>query len=112
MIKLIAFVDGSSYSKTVCNHAAWIAGRVDVSVNLVPIDDRRLTAERLTAGGIGFGIHYPTPVHRMPAYGFLGYGEGYLPLTEAACASVMSLPLHPGLSTAEVELICHTLKEA
>ena len=48
----------------------------------------------------------------MPAYGFLGYGEGYLPLTEAACASVMSLPLHPGLSTADVELICHTLKEA
>lgn len=74
--------------------------------------DRRLTAEHLKAGGIGFGVHYPTPVHRMPAYGFLGYGEGYLPLTEAACNSVMSLPLHPGLSTTDVEQICQTLKKA
>jgi dTDP-4-amino-4,6-dideoxygalactose transaminase len=33
----------------------------------------------------------------MEAYAFLGLGRGALPHTEAACDSVLSLPLYPGI---------------
>ena len=42
--KLIALVDGSTYSKSVCNHAAWIAGRAGLSVELMHVLGRRETA--------------------------------------------------------------------
>ena len=41
MMKLIAFVDGSNYSKSVCDHTAWIAGRIDATVDLIHILGRR-----------------------------------------------------------------------
>jgi nucleotide-binding universal stress UspA family protein len=39
--KLTALVDGSSYSKSVCEHAAWIAQRADLSVELMHVLGRR-----------------------------------------------------------------------
>jgi aminotransferase EvaB len=45
------------------------------------------------------GILYPVSVHRQPAY---HDAAQFLPRTEQACASVMSLPLHPGLIDAGV----------
>jgi dTDP-4-amino-4,6-dideoxygalactose transaminase len=58
---------------------------------------------------IGHLVHYPHPVHRMEAYRFLGYREGDLPVTVAACASVLSLPLYPGLETERVDRIVGTV---
>jgi len=57
MIKLIAFVDGSSYSKSVCDHAAWIAGKVDGSVDLVHVLGRpgENSAPTDYSGSIGLG---------------------------------------------------------
>jgi dTDP-4-amino-4,6-dideoxygalactose transaminase len=45
------------------------------------------------------GILYPVPIHRQPAYHDPALS---LPHTEQACAEVLSLPLHPGLSDADV----------
>jgi aminotransferase EvaB len=45
--------------------------------------------------GILCGILYPVPVHRQPAYHDAALS---LPQTEQACAEVLSLPLHPGLT--------------
>lgn len=39
--KLVAFVDGSTYSASVCEHAAWIAKKTDDAVELVHVIDRR-----------------------------------------------------------------------
>jgi nucleotide-binding universal stress UspA family protein len=39
--KLTALVDGSSYSKSVCDHAAWIAQRADLDVELMHVLGRR-----------------------------------------------------------------------
>ncbi|WP_422074040.1 universal stress protein [Tranquillimonas rosea] len=39
--KLIALVDGSTYSKSVCDHAAWIAERTGLSVELMHVLGRR-----------------------------------------------------------------------
>lgn len=45
------------------------------------------------------GVLYPVPIHRQPAYHDASLS---LPHTEAACAEVLSLPLHPGLSDEDV----------
>ena len=45
------------------------------------------------------GILYPVPIHRQPAYHDAALS---LPHTEQACAEVLSLPLHPGLTSEDV----------
>ena len=57
MKKLIAFVDGSTYSKSVCNHAAWIAVKVDGSVDLIHVLGRRDESDAPVdlSGSIGLG---------------------------------------------------------
>lgn len=57
MIKLIAFVDGSNYSRSVCDHAGWIAGKIGASVELIHILGRRSESEAPVdlSGSIGLG---------------------------------------------------------
>lgn len=43
MTKLIALVDGSVYARSVCDHAAWIAGRSGAAVELLHVIGRRET---------------------------------------------------------------------
>ncbi len=45
------------------------------------------------------GVLYPVPIHRQPAYHDASLS---FPHTEQACAGVLSLPLHPGLSDEDV----------
>ncbi|MBT5432129.1 MAG: universal stress protein, partial [Rhodospirillaceae bacterium] len=44
MTKLIALIDGSIYSESVCDHAAWAAARCDASVELIHVLGRRDTS--------------------------------------------------------------------
>lgn len=57
MIKLIAFVDGSNYSKSVCDHAAWVAVKLGVAVELIHVRGRRndSSAPVDLSGSIGLG---------------------------------------------------------
>ncbi|MEE8410997.1 MAG: DegT/DnrJ/EryC1/StrS family aminotransferase [Acidobacteriota bacterium] len=64
---------------------------------VVRCDERSRWSAALEAAGIGYGLHYEHPVHTMEAYAFLGVGRGALPHTEAACDSVLSIPLYPGM---------------
>jgi dTDP-4-amino-4,6-dideoxygalactose transaminase len=52
----------------------------------------------LQSQGIQTGIHYPTPVHLLPAFADLGYAAGDFPNSEAAAAEVLSLPMYPELT--------------
>jgi dTDP-4-amino-4,6-dideoxygalactose transaminase len=45
------------------------------------------------------GVLYPVPIHRQPAYHDASLS---LPRTEQACAEVLSLPLHPGLTDEDI----------
>ena len=61
---------------------------------------------RLRAAGIGSGIHYPQPVHLQPAYkGRVALGPAGCRETEAAASQVLSLPLYPEMTDAEVETV-------
>jgi len=57
MIKLIAFLDGSKYSKSVCEYAAWIAVKMAGAVDLIHVLGRRdeSSAPVDLSGSIGLG---------------------------------------------------------
>lgn len=54
--------------------------------------------------GIGNGIYYPTPNHRLAPLAAFAPGLD-LPRTEVAAATVLSLPVHPSLSEADLDRI-------
>ena len=53
--KLLALVDGSIYSKSVCDHAAWLAGRAGWGVDLVHVIGRREIGHLDLSGSIALG---------------------------------------------------------
>jgi aminotransferase EvaB len=53
------------------------------------------------------GVLYPMPVHRQPAYHDASLS---LPQTEQACAEVLSLPLHPGLTNDDIARVVKEVK--
>ena len=79
---------------------------------VVRVDQRERIIASLQKAGVGCAIHYPQPVHRMPAYERLGCGPGSLPVTERAAKEVLSLPMFPELEPGEVEAVCRALRNA
>ncbi len=57
----------------------------------------------LAALGIGTQIHYPIPIHLQEAYAGHGVPRGTLPITERLASEVLSLPIYPELTTAQIE---------
>ncbi len=57
MAKIIAFIDGSLYSESVCDHAAWVAGRTGAEVEVLHVLGRRelSTVPGNLSGSIGLG---------------------------------------------------------
>jgi dTDP-4-amino-4,6-dideoxygalactose transaminase len=61
--------------------------------------------------GIGTLVHYPVPVHLQPAYsGRTSCGNG-LPQTELAAHDVLSLPIYPELSDADVQQVIESTRD-
>jgi dTDP-4-amino-4,6-dideoxygalactose transaminase len=70
---------------------------------------RALWQERLQAQGIQTGIHYPAPVHLLPAFRDLGHKPGDFPHAEAAAREVLSLPMYPELGEARVDEVARAV---
>jgi len=66
--------------------------------------------EHLAKQGIAAQVHYPIPAHRQPA--FAQPGQAALPLTDRAAAQVLSLPMYPSLSDAEVDEVIEAVRVA
>jgi dTDP-4-amino-4,6-dideoxygalactose transaminase len=67
--------------------------------------DRDALQRGLEAAGIQSAIHYPLPIHLMPAYTDARYKAGNFPVAEASARTVLSLPLHPHMTMAQVEQV-------
>ncbi len=63
----------------------------------------------LNVAGIQTGIHYPIPVHLQTAYSDLGYGAGSFPRAEAAAREVLSLPMFPEMTEAQIQEVVAAL---
>jgi dTDP-4-amino-4,6-dideoxygalactose transaminase len=71
---------------------------------------RQAWQEALTILGIQTGIHYPTPVHLLPAFADLGCRLGQFPHAEQAANEVLSLPLFPELTAEQCETVARAVK--
>jgi dTDP-4-amino-4,6-dideoxygalactose transaminase len=76
----------------------------------VRLPARERLREHLTAEGIGTGIHYPVPLHRLAAYAHLGYREGDFPVTEQTAAQVLSLPMFPELLPEQQQIVAKAVQ--
>ena len=61
----------------------------------------------LTERGVGSGVYYPTPIHRLPSFDL----TIDLPETELVIKECLSLPVHPSLSQADLETIVTAVNE-
>jgi len=77
---------------------------------LVP--DRDRVREVLEAAGIASNVHYPVPCHLQRAYRHLGYKEGDFPHAERLACRELSLPIFPGMSDEQIEIVVGRLQLA
>jgi len=78
----------------------------------VRVSDRAAVQEKLKAEGVQTGIHYPIPVHLQEAHADLGYRRGAFPCAEQAADEVLSLPMFPEITTAQIDRVGTALRAA
>ncbi len=63
---------------------------------------------------VGFGIHYPLPIHRQPLFEKMGYTDNGVncPIAIDASQKVLSLPIHSGVSQLDLEYIVDAIQIA
>jgi dTDP-4-amino-4,6-dideoxygalactose transaminase len=81
-------------------------------VYVVRLPDRDAWRARLSEAGVQTGVHYPIPVHLQPAYRDLGYARGDFPVSERVAGEVLSLPIYPELTAAQVEIVASLFRAA
>ena len=75
----------------------------------VPRRDQLL--EHLKRRGIGCAVYYPLALHLQPCFAHLGYRPGSLPVTESAMAEVISLPVYPELTAAQLDAVVDAVRD-
>ncbi len=70
--------------------------------------DREMLRQELHALGIGTGIAYPRGLHQQPAFEAM-FGHQSLPVTEQITRQVLNLPVHHGMSEADVHYVVAAL---
>ncbi len=78
---------------------------------VIQVDQRDALQAHMNSRDVATAIHYPSPVHRQPAYRHLGYELGSLPETERAAGAILSLPLYPDLPDEAVMEVVKTIAE-
>ena len=68
-------------------------------------------AKQLSEAGVETMIHYPIPPHLQPAYKELGYAKGQFPIAEKIHAQVLSLPIGPSMTLAQVEKVISLMRK-
>lgn len=75
------------------------------------VERRDALQAHLKAKGIGNAIYYPVPLHRQPCFAELGYKAGSMPQSEQAATEVLSLPIFPELSHAQMDCVIAAIGE-
>ncbi len=111
-------------------HAAWYTTRLRARPELdLPVEapgcrhvyqmytvklkgrDRDTFLARLRARGVGASVHFDPPVHRQPMYA--GWERRFaLPVTERVAASIVTLPLFPGMTPDQREYVAASVEAA
>jgi len=68
-------------------------------------EERDALQRGLELAGISTAVHYPLPIHLMPAYAEARYKAGDFPAAEACARTVLSLPLHAHMTREQVQRV-------
>ena len=78
---------------------------------VIRTDKRDKLVRFLSENGVGTLIHYPIPPHLQNAFKSFGYKVGDFPIAEKMADTSLSIPLWPGISKDEINLVADTIKE-
>jgi perosamine synthetase len=78
------------------------------TIRVTGTPDRDELQRRLQLAGVGSGVYYPVPTHRLPSFGL----DLDLPETERAACEVLSLPVHPALGPGDLTTIVEAVRQA
>jgi dTDP-4-amino-4,6-dideoxygalactose transaminase len=77
---------------------------------VVRSSQREALGAHLKDMGVDTGVHYPIPLHLQPAYQFLGYKGGAFPVSEKHSREMLSLPIFPEMTDAQVDYVVDQAK--
>lgn len=80
-------------------------------VYAIRVRNRQPLLDRFQAKGIGYGLHYPVPVHLQAAYRVLGHKPGDFPVAERCAGEFVSLPLYPEMTPEQFSFVADSVRE-
>jgi dTDP-4-amino-4,6-dideoxygalactose transaminase len=78
---------------------------------VIRTNEREKLAAFLKSKNIETAVHYPVALHNMEAYKYLGYTPNDFPVSNLYQDQILSLPMYPELSEAQIEYISKQIKE-
>ena len=79
---------------------------------VIRVPQRNQVQQQLTELGITTQIHYPYPVPALAPFRHLVSAKDPYPVADQQADTLLSLPIHPTMSTESVDYVCHSLKIA
>lgn len=79
---------------------------------MIQTDERQAVIDALKASGIGWGLHYPVPLHLQQAYASMGYRRGAFPVAERFADRILSLPMFAEISREQIEEVAGVVRQA
>jgi dTDP-4-amino-4,6-dideoxygalactose transaminase len=79
---------------------------------VVRVAERDAVLAHLAKAGVSAGIHYPSPIHLLPAFEYLGYSAGDFPTAERQAAELLSIPIFPGITVVQQVRVVDALAQA
>ncbi|MGH7453832.1 MAG: DegT/DnrJ/EryC1/StrS family aminotransferase, partial [bacterium] len=76
----------------------------------IRVKSRDALIATLAERGIQCGVHYPVPIHLQRAFRFFGLGKGTFPVAEMCAEELVSLPVFPELTKAQIERVVGEIK--
>lgn len=77
---------------------------------VIKTKNRNKLLNRLHSKKVFAGMHYPVPVPFQEAYRYLGHKRGDFPNAELNSKTMISLPIFPGMTHAEIDLIAREVR--
>ncbi len=78
---------------------------------IIRVPKRDVLRTYLKEHGIGSEAYYPVPLHLQECYHFLGYKQGDLPHVEKVCKENLGIPIYPGLTKVQQEIVVNTIRD-
>jgi dTDP-4-amino-4,6-dideoxygalactose transaminase len=72
---------------------------------------RQKLQDHLQAKGVSTGIHYPIALPNLKAYAYLNHTENDFPEATKVSREIVSLPMFPELTTAQIEYTVNQIRE-